>query len=49
MMKLEVEGKEKVKFIRFWTEYETRTRSVERDGRWEEEEYQAAVEKSEFL
>ena len=31
-VKLEVEGKEKAEFIRFWIEYETRTRMVDRDG-----------------
>ena len=49
MIKLEVEGKEKAEYTRFWTEYETRTRWVDRDGERVEEEYQEAVERSEHL
>ena len=48
-VKLEVEGKEKAEWTRYWTEYETHTRRVERDGEWIDEDYQVAVERHEHL
>ena len=49
LMKLEVEGKEKAEYTRYWTEYETRHRTVERDGQQVQETYQEAVERHEHL
>ena len=48
-IKLEVEGKEKAEFTRFWTEYETRTRWVWRNGERHREFYRHPVEKHERM